>query len=120
MSVGWWKFAGSKSSARVGCLAADGAGVGVSDVEGSPGGEADVDAAGVAIEDDGVSPPDARHADVNNTAQHALHTLAQRRLIMRPLLAGAAPPPPPNMKSATERSFVMNLERSWGRFDQVS
>jgi hypothetical protein len=79
----------------VGFIAADGAGIGVSDVEAGAAGEADVDAAGVAIEDDGVSPPDARHADVNSTAQHALHTLAQRRLIMRPLLAGAAPPPPP-------------------------
>jgi hypothetical protein len=84
MSVEWWKFAGSKSSARVGCLAADGAGVGVSAVDAGPGGEADLDAAGVAVEDDGVSHFDARHADVSSTAQHALHTLAHRRPLMRP------------------------------------
>jgi hypothetical protein len=61
MSVGRWKFAGWKSSARVGCFAADdsgvealGVGVGVG-VGGSPGGEADLEASGVAIDDDGVS-----------------------------------------------------------------
>jgi len=97
----------------VGFIAADGAGIGVSDIEGR-GGEADVDAAGVAIEDDGVSPPDARHADVNSTAQHALHTLAQRRLIMRPPLPGAAPPPPPRHEVATERSFLMKSREKLG------
>jgi len=86
MSVGRWKFAGWKSSARVGCLDGDGAGVGVPDVEGSPGGEADLDAVGVAIEDDGVCRSDARHADVSSTAQHVQHTLAQRRPLMRPPL----------------------------------
>jgi hypothetical protein len=57
MSVGWWKFAGWKSSARVGFLVADDSGVealGVG-VGGSSGGEADLDASGVAIDDDGVS-----------------------------------------------------------------